>query len=247
MQNKEKIPRLSFLIKRLYILCTFLWTSLWTLLLSALLMLLTSTRFALAESTTSGLDFSLQLSRIDLRLEAAGITYPVDLKRINVLMFEESPTNIDLGLMLGNSYLSLEQDGPSAGLSLNGFHLGLIGRRAFGNNPRFNLQGHILYQKLQDVTPSTTVTLDWFEWQLASSLRLALNRDWGLILGAGYTGIDADRRVSGSINQTLGMSLKKPLHGELGIEMLSAGGGRVRLTGYGGGQQGLSLDFARRF
>lgn len=217
----------------------------------ALLIVLSAAPLTAANGGTAsdggGLDFTLQLARSELNLKAANNLYPVDLKRITVVIFEESAADFKLGLMAGSSYLSLAQDSPSTGLNLSGFHLGILGRRTFGSNPRITLQGHGLFQQTRDSAATNTVMLDWFEWQLASRLRLAIGQNWGLTVGAAYSGVDAERRVTGSTNNTLGMNLKKPLHGELGVEMLSAPDGRVNLTLFGGGQRGLRLGFARRF
>ena len=216
-------------------------------LCGVLLILLASQALAASDYADQMRDFSLALSHNELALASGNNRYPVELSQVTVSMLETDNDDVDFGLQLGNSYASLGNDNPSAGLSLNGYHLGLSAGTQLGNNPRLALQALAQYHYLSDSTATTTVKLDWFEWQFSASLRLALAPSWGLRLGAAYSGVDAQRRVTGSVYHTLAMDLADPLHGLLALEKLFPNGGRASITLLGGGRRGASLAFARRF
>ena len=194
-----------------------------------------------------GIDFALELSRLEMDLEANNITYPANQKRISVHVFDTTNTNVTYGFLAGSSYLSLDNDPATTGLQPDGFHFGLAIRTDVFEDPRLRLEGQYLYQELQDKTSTDTVTMDWYEWQINSSIRFGLSPRWGIILGGGYSNVDADRRVSGSSPQTLHLSLDTAAQGTLEFEMLFPGEGRASLTIVRGNQDGIKLNFARRF
>jgi hypothetical protein len=193
------------------------------------------------------LDFSLDLWRARSTLVNGGSAYPADLTGISVTLLEPVSPGLEMGLILGEGFLSLDNDAPSAGLSLSGLQLGLLARQGYGDNPQLQWQAQLLFQRLRDSTPSSEVTVDWYQWRFQPRLRYGLGPRWGLILSAAYSGVNVERRVTGSLNHSLNLDLQDPLHGELEAEILTAGDGRVGLALVGGGQKGLRLSFARRF
>lgn len=197
----------------------------------------------------NGIDLALQFSRTELELEANSSVYPARLTQIKVLMYELDHHSLELGLISGIGFLSLDNDGHSAGLGFSGHHLGATARRYFGINPRLGLQAHYLLQQLDASRNTDNIGIDWHEWQASSNLRLDLSPQWGIIMGIATGGVDMERRISGSVsvNHSLNMNLRQNTYGFVEMEMLSAPAGRISLILEGGGRQGIGLNFARLF
>lgn len=200
-----------------------------------------------AETSAGALDLALRFSHSDLDLKSAGTTYPVDFNRVDVLLINESYGGLDFGLILGNTYLSLHNDSPSAGVGYSGSHLGFLVRRQFDTHPRLITQAYYLFQQVGGDSPDNTLDLDWHEWQLAASLRFGLGANLGLIMGAAYNDVDAEQRISGATNLTRDLTLEDNLQGSLELEMLTSGDGRVSVAITGGGHTGIGISFGRLF
>jgi len=198
-------------------------------------------------SNRSLVDFSLSFSRIDLDLKFNNIIYPTRQSRISVNVFNRVSTNLNIGLILGSNFLSLDNDAVTAGLSLNGNHIGFAANGTFGNKIQLGLNAHYIYQEAKGENTLRTTSLTWHEWLAEATLRLSLGSQWALIAGTGIMGLDADRRVSGDINETIRMKLTDNVQGKLAIEILPAPTDRIRLTVTRGTFDGAQLTFAHAF
>lgn len=213
-----------------------------------LALLLSSPGFAQSwQQPPDTLDFALNISRQELDLHKGNTLYPVDISQIGVTVFNLSNPNVHYGFIAGYSYLGLENDSPSAGLSLNGSHLGLALRLESSFYPRIRAQGQYLFQQLGATDSGNTITLDWYEWQLESSVRFALVDAIGLSLGVSYTDTDATRRLRGAANSTLSMTLEDNVTAWMELDKATIPSGYVSLTLYRGAHDGLMFSFARLF
>jgi hypothetical protein len=192
-------------------------------------------------------DFSLVLSNADVHLRTAGLTRHARLNRISATLFEARDARLQYGLLIGYSDLSLSNDAATAGLRLSGYHAGLALRGGYGNNPHLSFRLRLIYQQVEDELPARRITLSWTEWGTEVAARLRLGPRWAVTLGAGYTGLDGERRVSGDLNETLRMTLDASLQARLELAMQVPPGGWVGLGLQRGAFAGMILRFSRAF
>lgn len=217
----------------------------------ALVILLVSPIDSIAETTyypdfQQPFDFSLSFSNSDIDLHAGDRKHPVSLDRIGIWVFTRIEPHLQLGFITGSSNLSLDNDPPTAGMSLSGYHAGLAMRSAFGRNPQIGLRADYLYQETKDETGTQTATLNWYEWSAGVFGKIVLGQ---LVLSAGWAqqGVDARRRATGSINDTQSLKLKSASQGQLGIAWLVSSGGRVSLMLQRGSYKRVEFRFSRKF
>ncbi|MCK4587054.1 MAG: hypothetical protein KAU29_06915 [Gammaproteobacteria bacterium] len=198
-------------------------------------------------SNQAPIDFSLSFSRSDLDLTSNKISYPIRQSRISANVFNRVSTNLNIGLIIGSNYLSLSNDTATAGLSLNGNHIGFAINGIFGEDIQLALRARYIYQEATGENTLRIASLTWHEWLAEVTLRFSMGSQWALITGAGVMGLDVDRRVSGDINETIRMKLADNVQGKLAIELLTAPADRIRLTLKKGAANGLQLSFAHAF
>lgn len=195
----------------------------------------------------SPIDFSLSFSRTDLDLVSNKITYPVRQSRISANIVNRVSANLNIGLIIGSNFLSLNNDIATAGLSLSGSHIGFAVNSTFGKELQLGLYASYIYQDARGENTLRIASLTWHEWLAEATLRLRLGSQWALMAGAGFMGLDTERRISGDINETIRMKLAENVQGKLAIEILTAPADRIRLTLNRGAVNGLQLSFAHAF
>jgi hypothetical protein len=203
--------------------------------------------FSNHSNNQSPIDFSLSFSKVDLDLLSSNITYPVRQSRISANIFNRVSDNLNIGLIIGSNFLSLDNDTATTGLSLSGSHIGFAINGVFGTNLQLILGAYYIYQEAREENTLRNVSLTWHEWFTEATLRLRLGPQWALMAGAGVMGVDADRRASGDINETIRMELSENIQGKLAIELLTTPADRIRLTLEKGAANGLQLSFAHTF
>ena len=200
-----------------------------------------------AHFNNNPLDFSLSLMNYNQDFKVDTSEYPIHQSRISISLFDKTYPDIQLGLLIGNSYLSINDDMATAGLNLNGYHIGFAIRKSFGNNPHLGLYAHYLYQEGRDKNYLHSATLTWHEWLTEASIQLNLGSRWGITLAGGPTGLNVERRVSGDINETLRMDPIKAFEGRMEFEMMVPANGRISLALHRGAFSGATLNFGRIF
>ncbi len=198
-------------------------------------------------SSNSPVDFSLSFSRADLDLESGNVVYPTTQNRISAIWVNRISANLNIGLIIGTNYISLDNDAATAGLSLNGNHIGFSVNEIFGNNLQIGLRAYYIYQQATGENTLRTASLTWHEWLAEATLRLRLGKHWAIIAGGGLTGLNVDRRVKGDINETIRMELANDVQGRIAVEILTAPADRIRLTLNRGAFDGFQLTFAHAF
>lgn len=198
-------------------------------------------------SYVTPVDFSLVLSHADIHLRATGQTRHANLNRISASLFEAQNPHLQYGFLIGSSSLSLNDDAATAGLHLSGYHAGLTLRGNYGDNPHLSFELRLIYQQVEDETTLRRVTLSWTEWATEVAARLHLGSRWAVTFGAGYTGLDGERRVNGDLNETLGMVLNTSPQARLELALRVPPGGQVGLALQRGAFDGATLRFSRTF
>lgn len=191
-------------------------------------------------------DFSLSFSNSDIDLRTGNRKYQVSLDRIGILVFTRIEPHLQLGFITGSSNLSLDNDPPTAGMNLTGYHAGLAMRSAFGSNPQIGLQADYIYQETKDEMNGQATTLNWYEWSAGVFGKIILGQ---LVISTGWTlqEVDARRRATGNINDTQSLKLKSDSQGQLGIAWLVSSGGSVSLMLQRGSYQRVEFQFSREF
>ena len=182
-----------------------------------------------------------------MSLTSNNTTYPVKLRRVSAKLFNKLSPKVNIGLILGSSFISQDNDVATAGLSLNGSHIGFAVNGIFGNELQLGLHASYIYQEANGENTLRTVSLIWHEWLTEATLRLKLGTHWAILAGAGLTGLNADRRVSGDINETIRMKLANDFQGVMAVEILTAPADRIRLSLNRGAFDGFQLTFAHAF
>ena len=193
------------------------------------------------------LDFSLRLSRDRFTLKSGEANFDIRQNRIGVEVFNTENRRLQYGLLTGASYLSQDDDALSAGAELKGFHLGLALRTHIGKQPRLTAQAYYLYQEARHEEENRNLTWNNYEWGTQASLEFILNRYSWLTLGALYHELDAERRVSGDVQDTENLLLREKATAYMTLEIPAAPDGRIGFSLRRGGQEGISLIFSRGF
>ena len=192
-------------------------------------------------------DFSLAFSQKSMDLHSNNTTYPTRQRRISANLFNTAIPNLNIGLIIGSNSINQGNDDATAGLSLNGNHIGFAINGFFGDELQLGIYAQYIYQETRGENTLRTVSLTWHEWLTEATLRLSPGAHWAIIAGGGLMGLDADREVSGDLNETTRMKLANSFQGKLAVEMLTAPADRIRLTLYRGAFNGMQLSFAHTF
>ena len=193
------------------------------------------------------IDFIFSLSNADLTLSTPNAKYPASLEKISISVFNTAEPHTQLGFLAGQSYLSSSNDNATAGMHLSGYHAGLAVRGYFGSNPQVKLQTSYLYQETRGARKTQSTTVSWHELSAAASIKLNFSQQFGIILGGGYSSIDAQRRATGDINETIRLNLDSGRQTRLELELRTPPNGRVSLAFRRGAYDGITLNFARHF
>lgn len=197
--------------------------------------------------SSSPLDFSLSFSHSYLDLKKNDVRYTLNQRRISANLYDLSNPAFHTGLILGSSYLSMDNDLPTEGLLLNGYHIGIAINAFTNGNPRLGLRGYYLFQETKGSSNLRSVTINWNEWLLEGLLHISTSIHWGINLAAGMSGVDVERSVNGDINDTIRLKPDIGFQGEAGIEFRPDPTGRISLVISRGIYDGTRLIFARTF
>jgi len=198
-------------------------------------------------SNNSPLNFSLSFSVTDLNLDSGNVSYSIEQSRISALLVDRVSDNLNIGLIVGSNFSSLNYDAATAGISLNGNHIGFSINQTFGNNLQPGLHAYYIYQQANGENTLRTASLTWHEWFAEATLRVHLSNHWAIIAGGGVINLKADRRVSGDINETVRMNLDNNFQGKIAIELHTAPDDQIRLTVNRGAFDSSQLSFSHAF
>ncbi|WP_455218336.1 hypothetical protein [Kaarinaea lacus] len=198
-------------------------------------------------TTNYPVDFSLSFSQVNLDLDSNGRTYSIYQRRISAALFHINSPSLRSGINLGSTYIDLDDDSATSEFGFNGNHIGITVMGSKGNNPRFGISAQYLYQELTGENSQRTATLSWLEWHTEASLEFDLGPYWTINTGIGLVGIDARRKVSGDINNTLKLKESSAFQGRVRFDLNTYPDGRISLVLNRGMNTGTMLVFARGF
>jgi hypothetical protein len=192
-------------------------------------------------------NFSLSFSGTDVNLDSSSVSYSIEQTRISALLVDRVSNNLNIGLIVGSNFTSLNNDTATAGFTLSGNHIGFSIDQVFGNNLQPGLHAYYIYQQANGESALRTASLTWHEWLAEATLRVRLSHHWAIIAGGGVISLKADRRVSGDINETIRMKLANNFQGKIAIELLTAPDDQIRLTVNRGAFDSSQLSFSHAF
>lgn len=209
----------------------------------------TNTAFAdahpgIAENPTN---FSLSFLYSNVDLIANNNIINVNQRRISASISNTINSYLDIGLILGSSYLGLDNDTLTEGMDLNGNHIGFLVQGAVGNSAQLGYRAYYLYQDVKGSDTLRSATLTWVEWLSEASLRLNIGSSWTLNLGAGLLGIEARRRVNGDINDSLMLKNNTDFQGHFSISLHTKPDGMITMNIFRGAQSGAALTFSKNY
>jgi len=197
--------------------------------------------------TEYGVDFALDISHLKMDLESDGQPRHTTLNRFGISLYDAQASNLTYGMLAGSSYLDMDDEPAIAGEPFSGYYFGLALRADLIEQPRLRLGGYYLFQQTDASSDTGSANLDWYEWQLYSSLRVSLGPSLGVVMTGAFTGVDADLHIRGDTPASQNLSLKGETQGQIGLEMLFPGEGRASISLVGGNQSGIRFEFGRVF
>lgn len=192
-------------------------------------------------------NFSLSFSQADIKLEGKDKTYSTDQRQISAYLENSINPSIHTGLNIGSSYIDLDNDPLVSAIHLNGNHIGLTIRGNTRSNPQLELRAYFLYQEARGSNALQSVSLTWFEWLTAVSIKIDLGSLWRLGIEGGIMGIDARRNISGDIRHKLKMKNDTSFQGQLKLDLNTDRDGRISMTINRGNKTGAEIAFSRDF
>jgi hypothetical protein len=197
----------------------------------------------------STLDFSLRFARAKMPLDYAGRTHDTTSRWLGVSLREKAGQRVTLGMYGGYAWVTQTDNPLTAGLELDGYHVGfslhgvlLAGRRA-------SLYGALdySYQKADHKGDTQTVVIDWSQSQAQLGVMLTLAEKWRLYGGGSYGKIDGEERASGLVNHTLSFERGAQSGGFLGLDLNVEPDGYIGVEARSGLVRYGEIYFKKRF
>jgi hypothetical protein len=162
-------------------------------------------------------------------------------------MIPSSSGLLEYGFIMGSSRVTVSDDPNLAGISLDGYHLGLALHSHFGRNPQLALKARYLYQEVSNRDDNQKDLLSWHEWEAGGQVSLRPISSLVMSAGVAQTGIDATQRLRGNTSLTQSIKTAGGSQYFAGLTLLVDNGGRVSLYLQRGIRRGFELSFARGF
>lgn len=194
------------------------------------------------------LDFSLTLGQHTLDLDYGDTTVDTSVDRIGISWRERYGERLQLGLVLGYSFLTQGNNVVTAGRELDGYHAGVTLDIDLLKTERALLFLGVswLYQNVDDDDGAQRVEIAWREpsgW-LGVSRLIGPVRAYG---GVRYARIDGQQRLSGALNETRDIEETDSSGAFAGLELALEDDGYVGVVGQSGPDRSASIYFGRRF
>jgi hypothetical protein len=202
-----------------------------------------------AAPVPAALDFALHLSRLDIPLSDGAHAITTTVKQLGVVSFDIGQQTLQPGIGVGYAYASDSQQSVTAGMELEGFYIAPALRSVLLDGRRLNimLTATYLYQRVKDSNADQAVTLEWHQPQLDLELKYRISRPIGLLLAGQYGRIDADEKLSGSIDQTITLHSGPTLGYRAGLDLDLGGDGHVGMLVHRSIGDGVEIYFQQLF
>lgn len=194
------------------------------------------------------LDFSLTFSQHALDLDYGAGIVDTSVDRIGVSWRERYGERVELGLVLGYSFLTQGNNIVTAGRELDGYHAGITLDVDLLRTERTLVFAGAswLYQDVDDDDGAQHVEITWRE----PSVRLGISGSVGAVRAYGgvrYADIDGRQRLSGTLNETRDIEETDSSGAFAGLELALDDDGYIGIMGQSGPDRIAGLYFGRRF
>lgn len=202
-----------------------------------------------AQPLAASVDFALHLSRLDTPLNDGQQDIDTTVKQLGIASFDTEQQTLQPGLAVGYAYVSAGNQAATAGMELEGFYIAPALRSVLLDGRRLTatLTATYLYQRVKDSNTDQTVTLEWQQPQLELDVKYHLSRQIVLVAGGQYGRIDADEKLTGTIDQTLTLQTGPTLGYRTGLEFDLGDDGRVGMLLHRAIGDGVEIYFQRQF
>jgi len=226
----------------------FMKSSPWRLFPACALIVLSSTR-VMAEPLAKPLDFALHLSRLKTELHAEQQRIDTVVKRAGITSFDSSEPALQPGLLLGYAWTDISNQTLTAGMTPEGFYIGpaLRGVMIAARHFTLTVTAGYLYQRVRDSNAGQSVTLEWYQPQLDLDAAWRITRRISVLIGGQYGRIDADEKLTGTVNQTITLSKRPTLGSRAGLELDLGGDGQAGVLIHQAIGDGVELYFQQQF
>jgi hypothetical protein len=197
----------------------------------------------------SSLDFSLRFARAEMPLDYAGRTQDSTISWLGVSLREQVSPRVTLGMYGGYAWLTQTNNPVTAGIELDGYHVGFSLHAILLAGQRTSLFGALDYgyQKTDHEGDAQEIVIDWTQAQAQLGATLTLSRNWRLYGGGSYGKIDGEERASGALNHTLDFERGARSGGFLGLDLNVETDGYIGVELRSGLTRGGEIYFKRRF
>lgn len=194
------------------------------------------------------LDFALYLSRVKTDLDYPSERVPTRIDRIGI-QWRERYAPLWLGVMGGYSYVTQTQHPATAGLEIDGYHVGLTFDIDLYQTAalRLTLGGGYLYERVEAQTRGDDVELAWrIPWARFLTHWRAIPR-MEIYGGIRHDALNGEERLRGAIRSTVDVERDAQTAGIVGLRVQLDESGYVMLEGYDSATRSVALYFGRRY
>ncbi len=201
------------------------------------------------EDTNNSLDFSLHFTNAEAPFDYGGQSYDTTSRRIGVSWREKTSEHVTLGMYGGYAYVTQMNNPATAGLQLDGYHVGfsLQGILLGGQRASLIYSVTYTYQKVDHKSDTQTVVIDWSESQAQLGTIIALTKKLRLYGGGSYGYIKGQERANGTITHTTDISRDARAGGFLGIDWNVDPDGYIGVEASAGLTRGGEIYFKRSY
>jgi len=149
-------------------------------------------------------DFAVRFIQYDVPLSDKMGRLDSTVKQISFGFTESFSERVRAGLFGGYSYLSQDNDPPTEGEQLDGWHAGILFEVTAYRSPRLALTtgAQYMYQRVDEDNLTSPVEYTWSESNLYLRASTRLASALVLFGGLSYTSLNGDERITGATRST---------------------------------------------
>lgn len=204
---------------------------------------------AAAAPVPETLDFALHVSRLETELNVRQQRVDTVIERAGIASFDTSNTALQPGLYMGYAWVDISNQSSADGLQPGGYYIGPAIRSAiaFGRDLNVTATAGYLYQRTKDNNAAQAVVMEWYQPQLDLDAAWHIASRLDVKVGGQYSGIDANEKLSGAINQTVTLERHSIFGGHAGLELDLGNDGQVGFLMHRDVGNGVELYFQQQF
>jgi hypothetical protein len=167
------------------------------------------------------IEFALHLSTHKTELDYNGSPTDTKTRRIGVGWQERHWERLQIGVIAGFSRVTQTNNAATAGMDLDGWHLGFNVNVDLYRTPRFYAYAAAtyVYQDVEGADGSDKVGLSWDEPSARVGAAFAVGNNVWLHTALRHGKIEAEQQRTGSVNETLRVTRSTKTGGRIGLQL----------------------------